>query len=158
GFVPNDLVREAALKIAREHSGLNVVDKLKLHPGLVMRSIGRPADELVAAASGILAARLPDHATSLAVKAKPSGHLTVTGSVPAYELKRAVSDALRRVQGCSQIANDLIVSTLQKDGVSYTLVSADGDLMVPTDVLVHAPAEMSPVMSKMPATMVVSPN
>jgi hypothetical protein len=155
GFVPNDAVREMAVKIARQQSGLNVVDKLQSHPGLVMRPVGRPTEELIAAAKAALAARLPDHASSLAVQAQRNGQLKVTGCVSSYELKLAVSEALRKVPGCSQVANDLMVSSLQKDGTSYTLVSADGTLMVPTGMLGHAPGEPSSVPSTPAATVVV---
>jgi hypothetical protein len=123
---------------------MDVTDNLQIHPGLVLRSVGRPAEELKAAAKEILAEKLPDHARSFEIQAEGYGQVTVTGSVPSFEVKLAVSNALRKVRGCSQVTNQLTVSTMERDGKSYTLVSADGSLMVPTEVAAHEPGATPP--------------
>jgi hypothetical protein len=138
GYVPNEAVREQALKLAREHSGLNVVDSLQIHDHLALRSVGRPVEELQQAAQRMLAETLKDLAHGLEVKARPSGQITVEGSVPSLEAKVAASQCLRKVGGCTGVANQLQLPTVQQaDGKSYALISSDGRLMVPREMVAH---------------------
>jgi hypothetical protein len=95
GYVPNEAVREQALKLARDHSGLNVVDVLQIYDHLAMRSVGRPVDELQRAARETLTGSLKDLARGLDVQAKSNGQVVVEGMVPSYEAKLSVSQCLR---------------------------------------------------------------
>jgi hypothetical protein len=141
GYVPNEAVREQALKVAREHSGLNVVDVLQIYDYLALRSVGRPVEELQQAAREMLAESLKDLARGLDVKARSNGQLVVEGMVPSFEGKLLVSQCLRRVGGCTGVQNELHLLTVQQsDGKSYTLVSADGSHMVPSEGMTPEPA------------------
>jgi hypothetical protein len=147
GYVPNEAVREQALKLAREHSGLNVVDSLMIHDHLALRSVGRPVEELQEAAQRVLAETLKDLVRGMRIKARPNGQVVVEGSVPSLESKVAVSQCLRKVGGCTGVVNQLELLALeQADGKTYTLVSADGRLMVPSEMLTPEPELAAPRM------------
>jgi hypothetical protein len=114
GYVPNDIVRQHALAVARVCTLVPVVDHLKLHPNLVQRLGGGSTEELRQAAAALLAEAFPGRADGLTVQAKPDGEVTVTGTVSSLEEKLAVSRQLRHVGACTCVANHLEVGPVAR--------------------------------------------
>jgi hypothetical protein len=126
GFVPNEVMREKALQIARQHTSFSVVDKLQLMPSLSARSAGVPVDEVKEAATTLLNEKLSGEIKGLQVKAAITGQVTVNGSVPSLEEKLAVSRVLRQVHGCNGVVNHLQVTPVLRGGKQTTLITRDG--------------------------------
>lgn len=162
GYVPSEAVREQALLLAREQSGMNVLDNLHVHTGLALRDVGRKTTEIEKAAAELLVETFPEHGRSFEVKAKDNGTVIVTGPVPSVEEKLAVSNCLRKIGGCTGVMNQLAVATMTKDGKTFTTVTADGTLMVPGELASHetrpgtvitqTPRMMAPPMQSMTVT------
>src|SRR5262249_24974896 len=107
GFVQTPAVREQALRVAREHSALQVVDKLKLHATLTTHgTVDRP-ENIQRAARALLDESFPDCGKDMEVKCDARGHVTVSGHVGSHEDKVLVSRKLRQVPGCSCVVNQL---------------------------------------------------
>src|SRR5262249_32101015 len=107
GYVANEAVRAHALEVARRHTALPVADALKVYPGLVSRAAGVSAQTLEEGAARMLADKMGGRARTLEVKAQANGQVAVTGSVLSVEEKLAVSRHLRRLRGCTAVANRL---------------------------------------------------
>jgi osmotically-inducible protein OsmY len=156
GFVPNDAVRERALLAARTGTHLPVADGLKIHRSLAMRAAGIPVTALQQGARDLLAEGFPEIAAEIEVKATITGQVTLTGSARSYEEKLAVSQRLRRLNGCTAVVNQLKVTPLVKAGQSLSMVTADGMHVVPTEVAMDAPLEgmpsVLPVAREIPTT------
>jgi hypothetical protein len=133
GYVPNDIVRQRALKIARDNCTLNVTDALRTHPALAYRSGGASVRQLEEAVRMSLTEAYPETARNITAKARANGEVTLTGAIPSWEEKLAVSHSLRKVQGCSAVINQLKVPEVVKEGVKLTAVSADRHLLVPAE-------------------------
>lgn len=155
GFVPNESVREKAIQIARTGTHLAVADGLKIHRSLVMRGAGVPTDTLQEGARELLTEGFPEAAQGIEVKATIIGQITLSGSARSFEEKLAVSQRLRRLNGCTAVVNQLKVTPLMKDGMSLTLVTADGLHVVPAEFAMDAPMEAT--VLAIPAVRVVSP-
>jgi osmotically-inducible protein OsmY len=156
GFVPNEAVRERAIQVARTGSQMMIADGLKVHPTLSMRSAGVPAGTLQQAALDLLTESFPEIAQGIEAKAKITGQITLTGSARSFEEKLAVSQKLRRLNGCTSVVNQLKVVPVIKDGVSLTMVSADGQLVVPSELTMDPIAEPA-VVQAVPAVQVTVP-
>jgi osmotically-inducible protein OsmY len=147
GYIPNDIVRQRAMKIARDTCSLEISDELRTHPTLSYRSAvvaPRPLEEAVLDA---LQQAFPEASKDITVKARPNGEVTLTGSISSWEEKLAVSHSLRKVRGCSAVVNHLKVPTTVKQGLKLTRVSADGEQMVPAEFAEDLPPGMrAPMM------------
>jgi hypothetical protein len=111
GFIPNEAVREHALKVAREHTALPVHDRLKVFPGITTRtSIDKP-ENIQRAAKELLEETFPVHGRGMDVKCDARGRVTVTGKAASHEDKVLVSRKLRQVRGCSCVVNEVSVVT-----------------------------------------------
>jgi hypothetical protein len=109
GYVPTQAVREQALRVAKEHSTLNIVDKLKIHPTLATHgTVDRP-ENIQRAARALLEEAFLEHGKRMDVKCDARGHVTVSGPVGSQEEKLLVSRKLRQVAGCSCVHNQLNV-------------------------------------------------
>jgi osmotically-inducible protein OsmY len=131
GEVPSQAVRQQALKIAGEHTGLAVIDAIKINNTLA-RPVGAGGDEpLEKMAADHVRKYFGEQGGAVQVSARTNGQVTVTGSISSHEEKLAVGQSLRAVKGCTCVVNQLQVGTTQHDGKSHALVSADGRLVVP---------------------------
>src|SRR5262245_61746656 len=81
GYLPGEAVREQALKVAREASGLHVIDGLRIHPSLSLRAGAGGTGGVVAGARSALAEALPDQAAGLDVQTTAGGQVTLSGEV-----------------------------------------------------------------------------
>ena len=154
GYVPNEKVRDHALEIARTSTHLPVADGLKIHPSLAMRGAGVAVAVLQQGAEELLAEEFPEIASSIEIKATVTGQITLTGSARSFEEKLAVSQRLRRLNGCTSVINQLKVSPLIKNGQSLTMVTSDGMHVVPPEIVMESPVTMTvlttPVMQAPP--------
>jgi hypothetical protein len=107
GYVPNETVRQQAMRVATAQSGLHVLDRLKLHPTLAGHGAVDKPDNICRAARTLLAESFPEHGKAMEVRCDARGHLTVSGKVGSYEDKVLVSRKLRQVPGCSCVVNQL---------------------------------------------------
>jgi osmotically-inducible protein OsmY len=159
GFIPNEVVRQRAMKIARDHCPLTITDGLKIYPRMSFRSGGVSIRELESAVRDALADAFPEAAKQIQVKARANGEVTLTGSIPSFEEKLAVSHCLRKVSGCSAVVNQLKLPTLVKEGMKLSRVSADGEQMVPAELAEDFPQGATstyPVMQPLGPDRVVS--
>jgi hypothetical protein len=168
GYVPNEAVKERALEIARKHSFLPVVDALKIHHSLAMRTAGVPAETVRKEAAEVLVDALGERGRGLECKARPNGQVTVTGLVVSVEEKVEVGRKLRQVHGCTCVVNHLTVPTVKREGRMVTLVTSDGANVAQgplpdlEEVVQHGTitsvAPASPTMVELPMpTMVTAP-
>jgi hypothetical protein len=154
GYVPNDAVREKAIQIARTGTHLIVADGLRIHPTLAMRSAGVPKEQLEQGAMELLSEAFPEIAPALEIKVTITGQIKLTGSARSFEEKLNVSNRLRRLSGCTSVVNELKVTPLMKDGVSLSMVLADGSCFVPTE-FADSPAGI--MMQAIPAVPAKAP-
>jgi hypothetical protein len=147
GQAPNGMVRDQALQIAREQSGLPVVDRLLIQPGTGNPSIKMADANLCHAAGEALGRMLAGHSEPFQVSADPSGQITLLGTVPSCEEKLRISRRMSQLPGCTSVVNSMVVARAMYDGQVYTPVSADGSSVVagdPLDLLPPPAAAPSP--------------
>ncbi len=107
GYVQNKAAREKALRLAREHCMLQVVDELKIHASMVI-SVMAPAEPLKPSeAEATLKEAFSAPANAFHVTCKPDGRVRVTGTVTNLDDKLAVSRRLRTLPGCMAVVNEL---------------------------------------------------
>ncbi len=111
GTVPNRQVRERAVFLARLHGSTNVVDALRENPALAARAEAGSAEQLHRAAVTALRQSFPLRGPHLQIQCGADGKVQVFGYVQSFEEKLAVSQALRRLHGCTAAANRLDVAT-----------------------------------------------
>jgi hypothetical protein len=140
GYVLNPLVKAQALKVAQKQTELKVRDALRVHPQIALRSVGAVPAELQQAALTALKEEFPTHAAGFHLRCKADGQITITGTIPSYEEKLAVSRRLHRLKGCSCVVNELEVPTVLKDGQAHARVKADGSEMMPLEMVQAQPA------------------
>ena len=107
GFVQNKAARERALRLARQHCPLQVLDELKIHPSMVIPTLFPAAPLKPAEAEEVLQEALPGRAAALHVICRPDGVVRVTGKVASLEDKLTVSRRLRTISGCVAVVNEL---------------------------------------------------
>src|ERR1700677_153542 len=105
GNVPSKAVHDHALKLAQTNTPLPLADELKENPRLVVRPTRMPPDQLEKVARAALRESLPRLAGNLQVRCTYDGQAAVVGSVDSFEHKLAISQALRRLHGCTAARN-----------------------------------------------------
>jgi hypothetical protein len=111
GYVPNKAVREHAMRIAQMYSSLPVIDSMKEHASLTVKSNPMPAAQLQKSAVSSLKVALPKQYQQLKVESGADGKVFVLGTVSTIEEKMAVSNALRRLHGCTSVQNLTMLAT-----------------------------------------------
>src|ERR1043165_5725338 len=105
GFVPGKEVREQAIRIAQLHSSIPVVDSLKEHPSLMVKTTQLSPQQLQRSVQSSLKVALPKQHAQLKTECGADGTVAVVGNVSTFEEKVAVSQALRRLHGCTSVQN-----------------------------------------------------
>lgn len=105
GYVPNKHVRAHALNLARVRSTLSVKDALKEHPSLLVTTARMSPQQLHSSVTTALREALPRQSQKLQVRCGVDGRVTVAGAVASWDEKLAVSNALRRLHGCTSVQN-----------------------------------------------------
>jgi hypothetical protein len=109
GAVPNATIQAYALNLAHRATGLTVVDRLILHPGLPLPASSGVPDDVQQEAIHTLLTQYGPGARPFEVRAWSNGQVTIIGNVPTLADKLAVSRCLRRVPGCTSVMNYLHV-------------------------------------------------
>ncbi len=105
GYVPDQTVREHALKLARLHTTFTVADLMKEHPSLLVRPAREVPTQLQAAVVSTLREALPRQYQHLQIDCAADGTVTLRGPILSAEDKLAASHALRRLYGCTSVHN-----------------------------------------------------
>jgi hypothetical protein len=103
GYVPNKVVRDQTINLAKLNSTLLVTDALKEHPSLAFRPVRRAPDQLTSSVRTALREAFPG--LQLNVQCQSDGTVVIAGTVRSFEQKLAVSQALRRLHGCTSVTN-----------------------------------------------------
>ena len=103
GYVPNKTVRSQAISLAKLNCPLMVVDTMREHPSLEVHPLQRSPEQLKNAAQTALREALPG--LKLHVQCQTDGTVEVSGRVRSLDQKLKVSQALRRLYGCTSVAN-----------------------------------------------------
>jgi hypothetical protein len=141
GYVPTEVARDEALRVARSQTTLAVVDKLKVHPTLAGHGAVDKPENIQRAARALLEESIPEYGKRLEVRCDARGHVTVSGSVGSYEDRLLVSRKLRQVPGCSCVINELTLGTahearpVQKTSATTALHEAPPPSSKPTPKL-----------------------
>lgn len=159
GYVPNDLVRQHALEVARRSTMLTVNDALRLQSNLSMRPPLRAASILQREAAELLRKKLGEPADQMALAVRTNGLVVVAGPIDSVESKLAVSKLFRQLSGCYGVVNELTVEAIVRDGQRVVRVTRDGSMVVPPGALGLEPeqAVAAPVESSMPTPVVPAP-
>lgn len=146
GYVPNDMVRQRALELARRNTFLTVKDALKIHTNLSIRPPLRPAGVLQQEAAELLQKNLGEPAKHMSVRVRPNGMVVLTGSIDSMEGKLEISRLFRQLSGCFGVINELRVAEMIRDGQRVVAVTQDGSMVVPPAALGMEPGqtELSP--------------
>jgi hypothetical protein len=106
GFVPDKVVRDHALRLARLYCSYSVTDAMKEHPSLRVRpGQATPAQLQTAVVSALREALSKQQAHGLQIQCAADGKVTLRGPLPSAEAKLAASRALRRMYGCTSVQN-----------------------------------------------------
>jgi hypothetical protein len=131
GWVPNDLVRQRALAIARLNTSLHVADGLKIQAGWNVRPPVRGAEALQKEGVELLSKHLGALAWPIHVEARSSGVVVLTGPINSIEEKLAVCKLFRQLAGCTGIIDRLNVPPILRDGQRVVAVTKDSSLTAP---------------------------
>jgi osmotically-inducible protein OsmY len=155
GQVPSPAAREQALRLARQASGLPVIDALEVKvleppPGPA------PAQDVLRGVTHELLAVLGMRVQAVEVAAR-DGEITLSGVVATLEEKLAVASRLRRVPGCVCVVNLLRVAAPAPMTDQPVMPDDKGRLPAPqppadrpVSVPAGKPADMPPASGKAP--------
>ncbi len=107
GQVPNDAVKQRALKLARMHCPITVVDKLTGLAGAIEPRRSMEPASLQQAVLAALHEAFPRPEHTFAVRCLGAGQVVIEGFISSFEEKLAVSRRLRRLAGCTAVVNEL---------------------------------------------------
>ena len=105
GYVPNKAVREHAIRIAQVNSSVPVIDSMKEHSSLLVKTSQMSPQQLQSSVMSSLRVALPRQYSQLKTECGADGKVSVVGTVNTYDEKMAVSHALRRLHGCTSVQN-----------------------------------------------------
>ena len=125
GYVPTKTVRDQALNLAKLNCPLPVIDALKEHPSLAVRPVRRAPDQLKSSVQTALGEAFPGQ--QLDIQCLSDGTVQISGAVRSYEQKLAVSVALRRLHGCTNVVNYTDVGRADSAQQTTTLVGASSN-------------------------------
>ncbi|MBM4072012.1 MAG: hypothetical protein FJ271_24265 [Planctomycetes bacterium] len=108
GKVPDDAVREQALKLARLQCPMKVVDETKPGPAIERSTRVNPL-VLQQAAQSALSELRPYTGDGVHIRCETDGKVIVEGHVKSFAVKLAISKKLQRMHGCACVANHLEV-------------------------------------------------
>jgi hypothetical protein len=109
GQVPGEGELEHALYLAREESGMRVLNKVQLNPRLRGPGSSKPQEALHREAFNAVRQGFPENAPAITVSTLADGQVVLKGTIPTYEDKLAISRHLRQATSCSCIINQLRV-------------------------------------------------
>jgi hypothetical protein len=107
GYVPNNTVKDQAIRLARRVCPLPVVDHLRVHANVGETPRLIRGEVLQFSVADCLKSHFPDQVAGMKTTCNDKGQVTVTGHISSLEDKLAVSHELRRISGCTCIHNQL---------------------------------------------------
>jgi hypothetical protein len=152
GYVPDTMVKQLALELARRNTFLKVTDGLKIQSNLNARPSLRGVEFLQKEGEALVARSLGATDRPQHLAAQPNGMVTVEGSVNSVEEKLAVSRLFRQLTGCTGVLNQLTVQPVLRDGQRVVRVTRDGALTTPEAALKTDSGTVS-AASKAPALL-----
>jgi hypothetical protein len=155
GYVPSDQVRAKALEVAQGHTRLHVVDRMKVHPGLVVQPVRVATDQMLRSAALTLKAAFPQDYKRWQIGMRGDGCLIVGGTVDSFEQKLQISQRLRKLPGCTCVDNRMQVVSLAINSPTHA-VPGPGAHAVPAAAPAPA-AGVNAVSSKAPTLNPASP-
>ena len=154
GYVPNEMVRQRAVELARQNTFLTVRDELIVQTNLSLRSPLRPAEVLQLEGAALLQKNLGEPAKQMSIGVRPNGAIVLTGRIDSVESKLAVSRLFRSLSGCSGVVNELTVGQVLRDGRRVLQVTRDGSITAPPSAL---GAELRQIVASAPTPATVAP-
>lgn len=148
GHVPNDMIRQRAMELARHSTFRRVIDGLRIQPNLSVRSILRPPPVVQREGIELLQGELGEPAKQMSLEARPNGVVVLTGRIDSVESKLEISRLFRRLSGCSAVINELTIETTLLDGQRMARVTRNGLLIVSPSALWQ---ELGPQSTSPPA-------
>jgi hypothetical protein len=138
GYVPCEEVRVRVLEVARRNCSLPLVNALRIRAGLSAKRVSVPAEALHHAALLSVRDELGSRADQVQVSCSPSGLVAVVGRSRSLEEKLHLSQALRRLPGCSAVVNLLRVEA-ETPGEAHVLLGPQLDPPAPQTRVVARP-------------------
>jgi osmotically-inducible protein OsmY len=135
GDVPNDMVRQRAMDLARHSTYLRGIDRLRIQPKLSVQSTLRPPSVVQQEATELLNNQLGMPTKQISVEVRPNGVVVLSGSIDSVENKLEISRLFRRLPGCTAVANELTVEPVLIDGQRMARVTRDNMRFVPASAL-----------------------
>jgi hypothetical protein len=135
GFVPNVLVRQRALDIARRSTFLAVRDELIFQPQQKPRPSPRSVEVLQEEAIELLSEKLGPVVRDIGVVALPNGTIVLMGEIESVEAKLEISRVLRQLPDCWGAVNVLTPKQVLRDGQRLVQVTRDGSTTVSPSAL-----------------------
>jgi osmotically-inducible protein OsmY len=135
GNVPNDMVRQRAMDLARSNTFLRGIDELRIQANLGVRSTLRPPGLVQQEGMELLLKELGAPAKNMSLEVRPNGVVVLTGHIDCMESKLEISRLFRRLPGCTAIINDLTVEPILLDGQRMVRVTRNNMLLVPPSAL-----------------------
>jgi hypothetical protein len=152
GSVPDAMVKQIALELARRNTSLTVTDGLKVYGDAKVRPTLRGVEYLQTEGKALLDRNHGDARHPLHLSAQPNGMVAVTGSVYSVEEKLVVSRLFCRLAGCTGVLNQLTVLPVLRDGQRVVRVTRDGALTMP-ETAMQAQTGNVPAAAKAPAML-----
>ncbi len=119
GSVPSQDVKETALNLARRRISLPISDLVTINPSSVSPVSKVPVDVMTERVRQALA-DVSNQIIGLKIMARDDGQVIIRGVVKSLEGKLTVSRKLRKVDGCSAAANQLLLPFAPHDEVPTT--------------------------------------
>jgi hypothetical protein len=140
GYVPNAIVRDRALSIARKACPMEVVSGLVIQPNILMGTPGTLSLETVQAR---LAKQNSGGVSVIEAQLGSDGQVILGGHCSSLEEKVRFSRCLRTLAGCSSVKNDMLAppSTMVTPVISAPVPPASAPA---TPTVVQAPSEPTP--------------
>jgi hypothetical protein len=110
GYVPSEPIHQEAVRMARQESGLQVIDGIKIHASLAPPKASNSPQILSRQAMGAVKRGLPGQTSHLSVSVWTNGQVLLKGTVPSLAAKLTASRCLRQVTGCTCVINQLRVA------------------------------------------------
>jgi hypothetical protein len=162
GQAPNEAVLGHALHLAGAESGLRVVNRVQINPGLRAPSGGKTQEALHRDAFNALRQGFPDKAPSIAISTLPGGEITLKGTIPTYEEKLALSRHLHQATACSCVINQLqVLAEPQESRMQSGSLATTATLLAPEPLKsksVQPVAHVPHAESMSPVTTLPAPN
>src|SRR5579875_756726 len=135
GNVPNEMVRQRAMDLARNSTFLRGIDTLTIQPNLSVRSSLLPPDVVQREGMELLQKEIGAPAKQMSLEARPNGVVVLRGNIDCVESKLEISRLFRRLPGCTAVINELTVEPVLLDGRRVVRVAHNNMLLVPPSAL-----------------------